>query len=86
MFFCIPLGCHTSIKPDSNQEGRARLCPRCHNAAVFSAKRTEWFELFFIPIIPISSKHVWLCSICQFSAVLAPGQWEPPIAGQPGSH
>jgi len=39
-------------------------------AAVSSAKSKEFFEFCFVPLIPMSTKHVWLCSICR---------WEVPI-------
>jgi hypothetical protein len=42
-------------------------------ASVFSAKKTEWFTFFFVPILPFSSKHVWLCHICRWMAPHAPG-------------
>ncbi|KAF6765053.1 hypothetical protein DFP72DRAFT_869914 [Ephemerocybe angulata] len=40
--------------------------------AVQFMKRTQWFELFFIPIIPVSSKRVYVCTICQWSSSNAP--------------
>ncbi|TFK42736.1 hypothetical protein BDQ12DRAFT_676724 [Crucibulum laeve] len=92
MFFCIPIlfGCQTKVKPEDNQT--LRVCPRCHNASVFAAKATMWFELFFIPLIPFSRKHIWICNICQWTAPILEGQanlpagqeltaaqgWEPP--------
>ncbi|KAF4615532.1 hypothetical protein D9613_002921 [Agrocybe pediades] len=61
----MPVGCPTTIKQEG--DGSPRQCPRCHNAAVVQAKRSTWFELFWIPLIPLSRKHVLLCSICQWS-------------------
>ncbi|KAF8078107.1 hypothetical protein FPV67DRAFT_1615358 [Lyophyllum atratum] len=75
MFFCVPIifGCQTKLKPDGEQQ-QPRICPRCHNASVIAAKSTTWFELFWVPLIPFSKKHIWLCSICQWSAkVTEPG-------------
>ncbi|OAX40040.1 hypothetical protein K503DRAFT_715301 [Rhizopogon vinicolor AM-OR11-026] len=82
-FFCLPIivGCPTKVKPDGDQE--ARICPRCHNAAMFSAKSRTWFEFCFVPLIPMNSKHVWMCGICQLQVNMQPGQWEPQLA-QPG--
>ncbi|KIM87569.1 hypothetical protein PILCRDRAFT_815127 [Piloderma croceum F 1598] len=79
-FFCIPImfGCTTKIKPDGDQP--ARVCPRCHNASVISANSRNWFELCFVPLVPMSSKHIWMCSICQWNVPLQQG-WEPPVAG-----
>ncbi|KAJ3928811.1 MAG: hypothetical protein NXY57DRAFT_964196 [Lentinula lateritia] len=51
-------------------------------ASVFSAKSRTWFELFFIPLIPMNTKHIWMCGICRWVAPMGPGQWEPPIAYQ----
>ncbi|KAJ7632194.1 hypothetical protein FB45DRAFT_911776 [Roridomyces roridus] len=84
MFFCIPIffGCSQKIKPEGDQT--PRICPNCHNASVFSAKKKTWFELFFIPLIPFDSKHVWLCQICHWMAPHVAGQWEPAVA--PGSY
>ncbi|KAF8590450.1 hypothetical protein K439DRAFT_1329646, partial [Ramaria rubella] len=75
-------GCSTKIKQDSDQT--PRICPRCHNTAVISAKTRMWFELFFIPLIPTTSSHIWLCSICQWQVPHQPG-YEPALPGQ-GTH
>ncbi|KIM49278.1 hypothetical protein M413DRAFT_103107 [Hebeloma cylindrosporum] len=88
-FFCIPLicGCSTKISPEGDQT--PRICPRCHNAAVSSAKSKEFFEFCFVPLIPMSSKHVWLCSICRWEVPLQQG-WEPQSVAnlpmQPGGY
>ncbi|KAF5373057.1 hypothetical protein D9758_001669 [Tetrapyrgos nigripes] len=81
MFFCLPIffGCQDTIKPDGSEQV-ARICPRCNNASIFAAQKKTWFELFFIPLIPFNSKHIWLCGICQFATPLGPGLWEPTIA------
>ncbi|KAL5533197.1 hypothetical protein ACEPAF_4973 [Sanghuangporus sanghuang] len=77
-FICIPIlfGCPTKIKPDGDQS--PRICPRCNNASVFRAKSRTWFELCFIPLIPMTSKHIWCCSICQWQVPLQQG-WEPMV-------
>ncbi|KAJ3483339.1 hypothetical protein NLI96_g6391 [Meripilus lineatus] len=76
LFFCIPIifGCPTKIKPEGDPT--PRICPRCHNVAVQRAKSRTWFELCFVPLIPMGSKHIWICSICQWSVPLQPN-WEP---------
>ncbi|KAJ8592796.1 hypothetical protein M405DRAFT_732517, partial [Rhizopogon salebrosus TDB-379] len=74
------VGCPTKVKPEGSQE--ARICPRCHNAAMFSAKSRTWFEFCFVPLIPMNSKHIWMCGICQVQVNMQPG-WEPQLA-QPG--
>ena len=33
-------------------------------------KATDWIELFFIPLIPVRSKHYLVCDVCQYSIEL----------------
>ncbi|KDQ60644.1 hypothetical protein JAAARDRAFT_31608 [Jaapia argillacea MUCL 33604] len=79
-FFCLPImfGCPTKVKPEGDQT--PRICPRCHNASVFSAKSRMWFELCFVPLIPMTSKHLWMCGICQWNVPIQQG-WEPALPG-----
>ncbi|OSX65179.1 hypothetical protein POSPLADRAFT_1038968 [Postia placenta MAD-698-R-SB12] len=84
--FCLPIifGCPTRIKPDGDQT--PRVCPRCNNASVTSAKSRLWFELCWVPLIPMRSERVWMCSICQWRVPIQPG-WEPAVPNynfQPG--
>ncbi|KAF5330911.1 hypothetical protein D9619_005847 [Psilocybe cf. subviscida] len=74
-------GCSTSVAQEG--DGIPRICPRCNNAAVTAAKKKEWFELCCVPIIPMSSSHVWLCSICQWESSNQPGHFEPPLVTNP---
>ncbi|KAK0197560.1 hypothetical protein F5146DRAFT_995207 [Armillaria mellea] len=53
-------------------------------ASVIAARQKTWFEFFFIPVVPLSSKHIWLCTICQWRSPHGPGQVEPAIAFNPG--
>ncbi|CAO1626171.1 unnamed protein product [Parajaminaea phylloscopi] len=64
--FCIPIifGCPTKIKQEG--DGTAYVCPRCHNAQVITAKSRTWFELCWVPLIPMKSKHIYACGICQW--------------------
>lgn len=41
-------------------------CPRCNNEDIWNlyVART-WFTLFFIPVIPYSTKRLLLCPICE---------------------
>ena len=41
--------------------------------AVVSAKKKTYFELFCVPVFPMSSKHVWVCGICQWRVPLQQG-------------
>ncbi len=46
-------------------------CPRCHNRTFFHyVSRTRWFSLFFIPVIPVSTKHFIVCPVCNFAVAL----------------
>jgi hypothetical protein len=47
------------------------LCPNCHNQTYYHYTTvTKWFSLFFIPLIPYSTKHYLLCPICSRAVVL----------------
>ncbi|GAA5932525.1 hypothetical protein JCM1841_000238 [Sporobolomyces salmonicolor] len=61
MFLCIPLvfGVNGSLKQEREE---LCVCPRCKNAAVQPYRRRKWFEVFWIPLIPLGSKHVWFVS------------------------
>ncbi|KAF8516905.1 hypothetical protein BU17DRAFT_50391, partial [Hysterangium stoloniferum] len=74
------VGCPTKISQDGEQPGR--ICPRCSNVAVVSAKSRMWFELqvFFIPLIPMPSSNIWLCTICQWEVPHQQG-YEPTLPG-----
>jgi len=39
-----------------------------------------WFELCFVPLIPMKSKRIWMCSICQWNVPVQQG-WEPATPG-----
>ncbi|KAF7347144.1 hypothetical protein MVEN_01468800 [Mycena venus] len=78
---CIPIifGCQDKLKAEG--DSTSRICPKCNNASVHSAKATTWFELFWVPLIPFSSKHIWLCQICHWQAPHVAGQFEPSLPG-----
>ncbi|BGP20847.1 hypothetical protein JCM10213_008117 [Rhodosporidiobolus nylandii] len=69
MFLCIPIICgpvpHTKQEPGDPPA----QCPRCHNRLVAAFKRRTWFELYWIPLIPFKAKHVFICTVCQWTAV-----------------
>ncbi|KAF9648997.1 hypothetical protein BDM02DRAFT_3084095, partial [Thelephora ganbajun] len=64
-------GISQKINPDDGQN--PRICPRCNNVAVLSAKKKTYFELCCVPVFPMSSKHVWVCGICQWRVPLQQG-------------
>ncbi|KAH8107019.1 hypothetical protein BXZ70DRAFT_885200, partial [Cristinia sonorae] len=67
----IVVGCTDRVRPEGDLT--PRVCPRCHNVSVQSAKSRMWFELCFVPIVPMSSKHIWVCSICHWSTRVQQG-------------
>ncbi|CEH19018.1 hypothetical protein CBOM_05704 [Ceraceosorus bombacis] len=79
-FFCIPVifGCPSKIKQEG--DGTPHICPRCHNAQAVTAKKKRWFELCWIPLIPLGSKHVYYCGICQWQ-MPQDGGFKPQVAG-----
>jgi hypothetical protein len=47
------------------------VCPNCNNQTYYHYLTvTKWFTLFFIPVLPISSKHYLMCPICTRSTEL----------------
>ncbi|KAJ7273214.1 hypothetical protein C8J57DRAFT_1179002 [Mycena rebaudengoi] len=78
---CLPIifGCSDKVKSEGDPTNR--ICPNCQHASVLSAKSTSWFELFWVPLIPFSSEHIWLCQICHWKAPNKPGLFEPALAG-----
>ncbi|ORY88642.1 hypothetical protein BCR35DRAFT_301425 [Leucosporidium creatinivorum] len=72
MFLCIPIvyGCPAKL----TQEGHdTRVCPRCHNPRVEKFKRKKRFDLCYIPLIPLGTKHLYFCTVCR---------WESPVDAQ----
>ena len=54
----------------------ARLCARCNNVVQWHfAKLTSWFTLFFIPLIPYSSRYLYMCPVCSNSYDLTQAQF-----------
>lgn len=42
-------------------------CSHCNNASRYRVfRRRTWFALFWIPIIPLSSKYFVTCPICNY--------------------
>ncbi|EJD05763.1 uncharacterized protein FOMMEDRAFT_78069, partial [Fomitiporia mediterranea MF3/22] len=64
-------GCPTKIKPDGDQS--PRVCPRYSISSVFQAKSRTWFEICWIPLIPMNSNRIWCCGICQWRVPLQQG-------------
>lgn len=41
------------------------VCPSCNNPAAHRiVKRSRWFTVFFIPVIPFSNKTYSVCTFC----------------------
>ncbi|MDX5326863.1 MAG: zinc ribbon domain-containing protein [Bacteroidota bacterium] len=80
MFFIFGFGhpIHKEIGPTSE-----RTCPRCGNTRFWILhKISHWFTLFFIPIIPTSTKRFEACPICGESQPLSQEEYQElkPIA------
>lgn len=74
MFFLFGWG-HQTIK----QIGIVykHLCGHCNNEEYWTLKEiTTWFTLFFIPVIPYSTKYFLSCSICEYGLNLDDQQVE----------
>jgi len=78
MALCIPIigGCHEKLNitdPDPH------LCPRCNNPSLNNGSARRWFEVCFVPLIPMKKKHIVICHICNWR-VQKPqdGQQGPP--------
>ncbi|HET9051939.1 MAG TPA: zinc ribbon domain-containing protein [Candidatus Dormibacteraeota bacterium] len=65
----IIFGGRRTVKPLGILQAR---CPRCGQVAAQRLVRsTRWFTLFFIPVIPLGSRHIATCTYCG-SAVEVP--------------
>ena len=52
-----------------------QLCSNCHNEEFWVlVRRTTWFTLFFIPVIPYETKWTLICPVCKFGIKLTPAQ------------
>lgn len=58
-------------------------CTHCNNDEYWHLlKSTNWFTLFFIPVIPYSSEKFLICPVCQYGITLDDKKFEElkPIA------
>jgi hypothetical protein len=47
------------------------VCPQCHNQTFYRYfSVTKWMTLFFIPVIPYSTKHFLVCPVCTRAVAL----------------
>jgi hypothetical protein len=63
-------------------------CRNGHVCAHRLLKATRWFTVFFIPVIPFSTKYISVCAQCgvQFEIQKAEAQAELANAGVPAPH
>lgn len=48
------------------QQGHVALrCANCGMSGLYLWRITTWFALFFIPVIPVGTKHVTVCPNCK---------------------
>jgi len=76
MALCIPIigGCHEKL---SIADPDPHLCPRCNNPSLNNGSARRWFEICFVPLIPMKKKHIVICHICNWRV-------QKPQDGQPG--
>ncbi|RSH80575.1 uncharacterized protein EHS24_009157 [Apiotrichum porosum] len=77
-----------SLVPDSpNRLTRMRQSPvacvliATTVTAVVGASSRTWFELCWIPLIPFSKKHIWLCTVCRWQMKKGDG-YDPQVPQQ----
>ena len=52
-----------------------QLCSNCHNEEYWVLiRRTTWFTLFFIPVIPYNTEWLLLCPVCKYGVKLGAEQ------------
>jgi len=52
-------------KTKDHGEALPMTCPQCHNETFYHYfSVTRWLTLFFIPVIPYSTKHFLVCPVC----------------------
>jgi hypothetical protein len=53
----------------TNKENELReltQCHHCYNATRWNiSKQTNWFTLFFIPVIPVKTEYWKICPVCR---------------------
>ncbi|KAF8656954.1 hypothetical protein AX16_002319 [Volvariella volvacea WC 439] len=76
---CVLLPCYCAPDITHDESPQKRMCPACHNPTVGGATIKDWVEVFWIPIFPLTTKHVWICSHCQWTNPQGEGA-DPPLA------
>ena len=62
MFLIFGIG-QPSVKQYDTKE--YKHCTHCNNSTNWKvSKHSSWFTLFFIPVIPVSTKYLFHCPIC----------------------
>lgn len=63
--FFFLFGWGQSFEKDSG-ETMPIICTCCNKNVIYHLiRRSEWFNIFFIPIFPYSSKHYLICPLCK---------------------
>ncbi|GAA5913215.1 uncharacterized protein JCM6883_005287 [Sporobolomyces salmoneus] len=66
LFLSFPLDVLSGAYSVQIQSDETYVCPNCRNASVKAYKRKKWFELYWIPLVPLGSKHVFVCPVCRW--------------------
>ncbi|GAA5967427.1 hypothetical protein JCM21900_001263 [Sporobolomyces salmonicolor] len=76
-----PPGCSKQYSQEGSQ---AHVCPRCNNGSVYATKERNCLEICCVPLVPLGSSHLYMCSICQWQA--SQSGPAPPLAQQGGGY
>ncbi len=68
MFFFVG---GTQMIPEQKYSREAQYCDRCHHTKHWILeKQRHWIALFFIPVIPYSTKYIAYCPICRNTYII----------------
>ena len=78
MFFIFGFG-HRKFEQKSVIKGS---CQRCNNHVDKGlVKATSWFTLFFVPLVPYSTKYIIVCPICNNAVELPKEEFDRIVSG-----
>jgi hypothetical protein len=63
-------GVRTKMKPINQIQ---YSCQKCARITMFTAMESKrWFTMFFVPVIPLGSKHLIRCNLCGLTLKCSP--------------
>ncbi|EIN05338.1 hypothetical protein PUNSTDRAFT_137451 [Punctularia strigosozonata HHB-11173 SS5] len=70
----IPVGSVSKDARSGDPSESPRVCPKCHQAAVFQTKTTSSLVVLFVSVAPVgNTSHTWKCELCDWSTPLKEG-------------